>query len=282
MKRCKIRPYSFGLFALSSALTVVMCFLSPCIIFEENILDTNVFEILMRTTRAQRLDYCLLAFGLLGNASSNQWFIIAIPMLTALPFLLTFDEEIESNFYRSSLIRMSKRQYINRMFFGNALFGAGAVTVGYCVFAAIGYALFPRFGECIDRETGEPMVFSRPGLDTSSEAVGVLIRIVVFFTFAILLAQITLAFTLIMRNKFKGIGLPMVLFFMIDKIAMTLFYDTLDSRYYALSPSQSLGNIELTFDTFDTDFIWYFPIWLGAVAAMYLLCGFLCKRRVFS
>ncbi len=285
--RIHIKAYSWHFFVLSTLFTLIMCFFTSTAIVELGEYEITVIEVLQITTRQDRIDYHCSARSIIQRAADNQWFSVVFPLMVSLPYIFTFFEEIESNMYRTALIRTTKRKYINRMFFNNAVFGAGAVTLGYSIFTAVIYILFPHTSEISDYETGQPQVFFHQTLKTDSELWATIVRLFTFFVFAVITAQLCLVLVLVFRNIFRGVGIPMVMFYMMDKIAYQTVtnlnrtsFDEKNYRWFAMSPAILLGSIESWFYCFEINLVWYYVICAALLAILYFICRFVCLERV--
>lgn len=258
---------------------IVLFFLSGCAIERAgSVEEMTLIEYIFSTTRAERTEYGFRAFSNLHGAI-DTWFIIILPLLVSLPFLYPFEEAISGGFYRFQVSRWNYRKFIFKSQLQNSLIGASAVTAGYAVFAVIIYMLFPRYSQIVYGD-GSAVEYRDGLFGINNEAFGLLLRFAIFFVFAMIVAELCMLTTLVTMNKFKAIGIPMTLFYLMDRISYILLCRDFDERYSALSPSMIMSSSENWFSSFNISSAWLFVGLAAIYAVLFAASSVIMKRRI--
>jgi hypothetical protein len=231
----------------------------------------------------------ILLNGLLSKAnctaggmvySSDLWFTILIPLLIAVPFLFPLEDALQGGCWRLQVSRTGIRGFLLRSHLSNLLAGSSFVTMGYAAFVLLCYICLPnRFD--FNYDTGEVIYYRT--LPDLAELGGILLRLLTFALACALTASFCMLTMQLTKNKFRGIGIPMILNYLLDTLSGKLVVQTVpfDNRWELLSPSALLSNTDAWFSrTFSA------PLWLlyaGVLLLILLLnaaSAALMKRRV--
>ena len=227
--------------------------------------------------------------------STHIWTAVFLPLLCSAPFLLAFASEMKGN-YRLKLSRIgSFNRYWNKIFFRSGLSGAGCVTAGYILFSAAVFAYFPKMSEYPAEQKNTSDVFSmmavRKPLDgtlnklfknTESEFLYWLPTAINVFAYSFLVAIICLALYLLIMNRYKAIGMPMIVFYLAEQFSTRRLYDSLEPKWQILSPRSLLINAEYTFSTFDINDFEYLFFFTLANVLFYFAGKALFRKRVMN
>lgn len=96
---------------------------------------------------AEEFEFCNIS--VVQNARSG-WFMMFSPILSAFCFVPLMTTEREENAMRFQIFRTSKLKYFVSEFFAGAISAGAATALGYAIFAAIAFPLFPGVSEMSD------------------------------------------------------------------------------------------------------------------------------------
>ena len=227
--------------------------------------------------------------------STHIWTAVFLPLLCSTPFLMTFASEMKGS-YRLKISRTgSFNRYWNKVFFKSGILGAGCVTAGYALFSAAVFAYFPHMSEYPVEPKVMNDVFSmmavRKPLDgtlnklfnnTESEFLYWLPTAINVFAYSFLVAIICLALYLLIMNRYKAIGMPMIVFYLAEQFSTRRLYDSLEPKWQILSPRSLLINAEYTFSTFDINGFGYLFFFTLANVLFYFAGKALFRKRVMN
>lgn len=275
--------YSMGLYGLTVIFTIILCFSTQYYVSGVNIPNYTIIQHIMFSNRKDFFNSILYSAPYMCNAISvNQWIIILIPMLSAIPFLMQFADEF-CGFYRLKLIRMSYNAYWNKVFLKNGICGASAVTIGYIFFSIVIFAVFPHIDE-YDNE--EIFLLNSPlnkAFQTQSEFIYWLNQAINIFAFVFLISQVCLILYLIFLNRYKAIGLPIIIFYLLDQISNSLFMaNDMNGKYYIIGPNNILFYTEFSFESCGLNYWWYFIFIIIITSYIYILGKKIYRKRILN
>lgn len=96
---------------------------------------------------AEEFEFCNIS--VVQNARSG-WFTLFAPILSAFCFVPLMTTEREENALRFQIFRASKLEYYIAEFLAGAISAGTATALGYAIFAAIAFPLFPGVSEMSD------------------------------------------------------------------------------------------------------------------------------------
>lgn len=96
---------------------------------------------------AEEFEFCNIS--VVQNARSG-WFMMFSPIISAFCFVPLMTVEREENAMRFQIFRTSKLKYFVSEFFAGAISAGTATALGYAIFAAIAFPLFPSVSEMSD------------------------------------------------------------------------------------------------------------------------------------
>lgn len=274
--------YSFGFSVLSIVFTVILCFMTVYHIIGVDVPQRTIIQhILFSDKQSLFATPMYSAPFVCDGIFVNQWFIIFVPMLSSMPFLMQFAGEF-NGFYRMQLARMNFKKYWNRVFFKIGFSGACSVTIGYAVFSLITRNFFPKLSEYPAGEVVQLNSAMNRLFRTQNELVFWLNRAIVIFTFVFLISQVCLLIFLLCMNRYKAIGLPMITFYLLDQISNSLYQNNFNGKYYIVSPKNILFFTDFTFENWGFNYWWYFVFAAAATIALYLAGKKICRGRVIN
>lgn len=295
MKNKTIFQYSFGFAVAAIILTAVLFLSNTYKIYPTKIPSKTIFEHMLYSDSAIFLKESSYYSSAMVSRSTHIWTAVFLPMLTSIPYLLIFASEMKGN-YRLKIARIgSFNRYWNKVFFRSGLLGAGCVTAGYAVFSIVVFSYFPHMSE-YPAEAANPvdtyaqMAVRRPlnGIlnrlfnNTESELLYWIPTAVNVFVYSFLVAVMCLMLYLLIMNRYKAIGMPMIVFYLAEQFSTRKTLEKFNPKYNILSPRSLLINAEYTFSVFKVNGFWYIVFFALAAAIMYLAGRALFRKRVMN
>lgn len=227
--------------------------------------------------------------------STHIWTAVFLPLLCSAPFLLTFASEMKGN-YRLKICRIgSFGKYWSKVFFKSGILGAGCVTAGYALFSAAVFSYFPHMSEYPTEPANPNDVFSMMAVrsplsgtlnklfgNTESEFLFWLQAPINIFAYSFLTAIICLVLYLMIMNRYKAIGIPMIVFYLAEQFSSRRLLDTFNPKYNILSPRSLLMNTEYAFSAFGINGFTYLFFFALAIILLYFGGKALFKKRVMN
>lgn len=293
MKNKTIFQYSFGFAVAAIILTAVLFLSNTYTVYPTKIPSKTIFEHMLYSDSAIFLKESSYYSSAMVSRSTHIWTAVFLPMLTSIPYLLIFASEMKGN-YRLKAARIgSFNKYWNRAFFKSGLLGAGCVTAGYTIFSIAVFSYFPHMSEYLTeapiRASIYEMISVRYPLNgvlnrlfnnTESELLYWLPWAFNVFVFSFLVSVICLTLYLLIMNRYKAIGMPMIVLYLAEQFATRKLADTLNPKYQILSPQSLLMNAEYTFSNFGINGLWYFVFFALAAGVFYFAGRALFRKRV--
>lgn len=295
MKSKKDFLYSFCFVIASILLTVVIFITNKYVVIPTNAPQKTIIGHILSDDSSLFLKESSNYSAPIVSRLTHIWTAIFLPMLAAIPYLLLFASEMKGN-YRIVIARIgSFNKYWNRVFFKAGLLGAGCVTAGYAIFSATVFSYFPHMSEYpveapLGANTFEMMAVRRPltGIinnlfgNTESELLYWIPWAINIFAYSFLIAILCLLLYLLIMNRYKAIGMPMIVFYLVEQFASQKMTDTLNPKYQILSPRSLMINAEYTFSNFGINGFGYLIFFALASAIMYLAGRALFRKRVMN
>lgn len=246
---------------------------------------------LLRVTEGQEQQFYfrILLNGLQNNAgstasewlySANLWFTILVPLMAAVPFLFPLEDSLQGGCWRAQVSRTGIRGFLLRSHLANLAAGSGFVTLGYAVYALLCYICLPNRSD-MNYDTGDVTYYR--AMPDPAELGGILLRLLTFALVCMLTASFCMLTMQLTKNKFRGIGIPMILNYLLDTLAGKLVVQTepFDQRWELLSPSSLLSNTDAWFPrTFSAPLWWLYAGVLLLILLLNAASAALMKRRV--
>lgn len=287
--------YQFGFMAVSVVLTAIIFLMNNYAVLPTNIPvrsiiahifldDSSVF--LKESSNYSAPYVCRL---------THIWTAIFLPMLASTPYLLHFAGEMKGN-YRLKITRIgSFNRYWNRVFFKSGLLGAGCVTAGYTIFSIVVFAYFPHMSEYPAEATNSADMYAQMAVrrplngtlnklfnNTESELLYWIPTAVNIFAYSFLVAVLCLLLYLLIMNRYKAIGMPMIVFYLVEQFSTRKSLETFNPKYNILSPRWLLINAGQIFSIFKINGLWYLVFFTIAAAAFYFAGWALFRKRVMN
>lgn len=274
-----IKPFKTPFFI--ALFTFILCILSPYYISGTDIPNNTIFSHILYVKKADFLESFLFSFPYIGKAiSGNRWFIILLPLLSASPYLFRFSSELETKFFRFALIRMSYAQYWVSSFMKNGFFGSFTVMLGYFMYIVVVIINFPSPNEYPNEMMIPLNSYLNRIFETDNALLFLLSQALILFVFVFIVSEICLILYLILHNRYKAIGLPMIVFYLLDQVSISLFrVNNWDTRYDIISPVNLVFYTENSFSSFGMDIYWYYLFAALTISGLFVIGYILCKRR---
>lgn len=286
--------YTVSGYIASVIITVVLLFLSPYTYsadrkIEAGTVISQIFtydrEMFFESPNHSAANVC-------GN-SEAIWFTMFLPLICSLPFLPRLSAELKGN-YRLKLSReRSYKKYWNKTFIHSVLSGAFSVTAGYLIYCGMIYCYYPHNSYFPDRATldedsreyyemGRQKLFSflNDLFDTQNEYVYVLNQAINVFAYAVMISALCLLLYLLMRNKYRALGIPIMVLYLADWITSGLILD-FHRWAWSLNPKDFIFLTSISLDEYwNISPGWYFVILAIPVALFYFAGGAIFRKRV--
>lgn len=290
----KDKIYSVG-FAFAAIVLTAILFLSDAYsVYPTNIPSRTIFGHMLFDDPAVFLSESSNYSAPYVSRSTHIWTAIFLPLLCSAPFLLTFANEMKGN-YRLKITRIgSLSGYWNKVFFKSGLSGAGCVTAGYTLFSAAVFAYFPHMSE-YPAEPQNIDIFSMMAIryplegtlnrlfnNTESELLYWLPFALNIFAYSFLVAIFCLLIYLLLMNRYKAIGMPMIVFYLAEQLSNRRIADTLNSKWLVISPRSLLINAEYTFSVFGIGGFRYLIFFVLFAILIYFAGKELFRKRVMN
>lgn len=217
--------------------------------------------------------------------SAGNWYSVLMPLFVSAPGLLRFADFEHSGCWRFLLTRQTAKQYTRRTYCNICGSGTAAVLLGYLIFTLF----MLRYSVPVPVTDPDGFVMETPItvnplcqlLQSPTLLWWCVLRFALVGLNAWLCASFCCAVYLLTGNKYKAIGFPLILIYLLNNLSMQLFlHYNWDTRFCILSPGDLIKSGEIWFaDAFGVSF-WYLPLGLLLlIAGMYLLTANLLKRR---
>ncbi len=285
--------YQFGFMAVSVVLTAIIFLMNTYAILPTNIpMRSIIAHIFLDDSSVFFKEYSNYSAPYVCT-STHIWSAIFLPMLASTPSLLHFAEEMKGN-YRLKIARIgSFKRYWNRVFFKSGLLGAGCVTAGYVIFSMVVFAYFPHMSEYPIEASNLTDSYARYAVrrpldgilnrlfnNADSELLYWIPTVINVFAYSFLVAVLCLLLYLLITNRYKAIGMPMIVFYLVEQFSSRRISDTRNPKYYILCPRYLFIHAELTFSIFKINGLWYLVFFALAAIAFYFAGRVLFRKRV--
>lgn len=213
----------------------------------------------------------------ISYALSGAWFAVLIPLFVSLPKIFSFSDCIQSGFWRFNIIRSERKKFSISCWLSVTLNGALSVAAGYFLYSLMVIFTF--------RQNSDKSIYANnPLCDLFGfEALwGVLIfKILILFIFSAMTASICIALYVITENKYKSIGMPIVIYYILSSLSESIFRKTGNMKIYVISPQNLIGTSDFWFESNFNISFWLIPgIMLVITLFLYIVYSALMKRRL--
>ena len=227
--------------------------------------------------------------------STHIWIGVFLPMIVSIPYLPLFAYEMKGN-YRLKLSRFGGfNKYWNNVFFKSGLLGACSVMAGYMIFSAAVFMYFPHMSEYPEEASVGADWFSMMAVrfpldgtlnklfgNTESELLYWFPTAMNIFAYSFLVAVLCLLLFLLIMNRYKAIGMPMIVFYLAEQFSTRQLYEHLNPKYQIISPRSLLINAEYTFSSFGVGGFGYVIFFALSAVLIYFVGRAIFRRRVMN
>lgn len=247
--------------------TIILCFCTSIHIDGMNNDHYSVIRSLIAYDRGYMLgnnDFISINVALKGAGS---WLTMFIPIISAFAYIPLVSDESESKSIRNTVFRSSKLKFYLSRFVTAVLAGGLSVMIGYMVFCALVFVLFPGIREYPAEMYGfymESLSHTYPSTTYLGIGGPLLTNFAEMFIYGALAAMPSILLTAVSRNKYVVLCIP---FFI--KYALTQTSVKLVSQSFGSDGSINEG-LALTSDIINLDSaINLFEMWDGRVIALF-------------
>ena len=277
------------LYSIGFRIITVIFFAAVLLLTTYSVIDVDspkytILQHIFLSDKNKMMESILFSAPFVCNAISlNQWITIVFPLVSSMPFLMQFADEFNNGFYRMKLSRMSYCKYWTSSFLKNGSISSISLVTGYFIFVEVVYAFFFHIKDYpseMQVQLNSPM---NKLFHSSSDFIYLFNQALVLFVFTFLVSQFCMLIFLLLLNRYKAIGLPMIFFYLLDQISHILFikYD-FDGKYNIISPARVVFSTQSTFENLGMNY-WSFYFWaLILIAALYLVGLNIFKRRLMN
>lgn len=279
-----MKLFSVRSFILSAFIMLAMCFGTGMYIYDESGATISVTLLEFYISDAQAENIYMIQDGLSGN-----WTSVLIPVIVSLPSLLLFADTEQSGYWRFQKIRSTNQRYCAKTFICTCASGAFATLLGFAIFTSLMLLKYPSPSSQsnLPPEDRVPIVLLTDNplcrlVGKESIALFILLRFVVVLVFAFLIAAVCLNLFILLKNRYKAIGMPLIIIYLLNSIstALTMENKMSDARYSILSPSSVLKSCEVWFEkAFEISFWYMFLLMVIMIVVSYISFCALIKRR---
>lgn len=287
--------FTIGFVVVSIVLVTVISLTNRYFIIPSGVPDRSIIEHMLFDDSAIFLKESSNYSAPMVSRTVSIWATVFLPMLASIPYLMLFASKMKGN-YRLIIFRIgSFEKSWRRVFLRMGCLGAGCVTAGYAIFSAAVSAYFPHMSEYpveapANASVYETMavrypldgIFNKLFGNTESELLYWLPWAINVFAYSFLVAILCLLLYLLIMNRYKAIGIPMIVFYLAEQLAARKIYDTFNPKYEILSPHSLMINAEYTFSIFGINGFGYLIFYALATAIMYLVGRELFRKRVMN
>lgn len=276
MTTVKDKIYSAGLPLFSTVFTAVLLFLSTYTVFNSGVTEKTVLgHILSGDCKEMIRSSSLWAFPFVVTSPAlGERFCLFLPLLCSAPFIFKFSGEMRG-YYRFAMIReKSEKSYFHRTFLNAGFWGGGCITAGYLIFSAAVYIFFPK-NRTFPPEPSDKTLTAlntvrlrlndpiNRFLGVQNELLSCLGTALSVFAFSFLISIVCFMLYLALRNKYKTIGLMIIVLFLSEQVSQSIAFKSMDNR--------KLLVLSASYLIFDTD-----SVMKGLGLNWFCFFGFLC------
>lgn len=257
--------------------SVILCFIISILgnISSVNNKDMTVFEFIISGkcySNTSPTIYHGISYSLSGS-----WFSTLLPLLVAIPGLLPYADHMQSGFWRYSIVRVGKKNYIRKCWLSNVVTGSLAVTLGYLLYCAVVLMNF----RSVDDKNIYLMNPLCKLLDIQSIFVVIAFKALILMIFSFFTVSICLCMYLITDNKYKAIGMPIIMFYLLSSVSDNISKKSDNLKIQIISPQQLISSSEYWFETCYGVSYWILPISFAAlIILLYAAYSVVMKRRL--
>lgn len=134
----------------------------------------SVIEYIMKNDRKLiRSDHSFAAEMIFPMLLGSQYARISVPLLSSLPFLAVYSEELKGTFYRYELCRSTKLRTVLSRFAGCMISGGAVMLAGVLIYAAVVFSVFPGIASYgLDEELASMLIKDKTSVTVCRQAAG--------------------------------------------------------------------------------------------------------------
>ncbi len=207
-------------FYLCMLFTIALCF-SAYIYTAENGDRYSVFTVLKSFDRETMLSNENFSSFEVMHQSTQGWLPMFIPIISSFAFIPLVCDEYEAKSVRMEIFRSSKLSYNLAKFFSACVCGGLAVMLGFMIFTAVEWQLFPSISDYSPNIRGayiEMLRYSDPFADRM--ALSVICKFGELFLYGALCAVPSIMLTSFVRNKYLVMCIPFFIKYAVGQVAL--------------------------------------------------------------
>lgn len=261
-----------AIFLISVFLTFVVAMLGTVSTIDHGDMTVLEFIISGKCRTSEISSYNGISFALSGT-----WFAVLIPLFVSLPKIFSFSDCIQSGFWRFNIIRSERKKFSISCWLSIILNGALSVAIGYVLYALVVIFSF--------KQNNDKSIYSNNPLCNllgfESLWVVLIFKILILFIFSAMTASICVALYVITENKYKSIGMPVVMYYVLSSLSESIFRKTGNMKIYIISPQNLIGTSDFWFESNFNISFWLIPeIMLLIIFFLYVIYYKLMNRRL--
>lgn len=228
---------------------------------------------------------------------SNRWTAIFLPVITGIACVPMLCDELNTNTYRMSVIRLGKTNFILSKFFSAIITAVVIIVIPYIIFAVYCMVVFPSLEFYIqnaDSGYAEKLVklfeMQRGGFNkiagNDNAFITIAGRIMTSSIFSAIPCLLAMLLGAITRNKFVSLSLPVMFYFAVTQIMANVTSKAFENSgktpgVVFFDPSERFYNVEFWFKEYTNLGIGYIYLYALAVTiVLFILFNFVMRRRV--
>lgn len=205
--------------------TVILCFSAD--IYEDfgNGNKYSAFKALMEFDRDFMLSNTAFCSLEVIQSSTGSWLSLFIPIVASFSFVPIICDEYEAKAIRFEIFRSSKLCYHSSKFIVACLSGGLAIMLGFGLFTAIEYLLFPNISEYqsgMQEMYKEMLIIQYPDISESGYTVVVVQKLISMFMYGAVCSAPVMMLTIIVRNKYLVVCIPVFIKYALNQTCIKL------------------------------------------------------------
>lgn len=287
--KLKDRLFSSGFILISVLLSAFLCLIS---VYSEESYTGLAYKPILEYMLTQKSDIfleasSLYAAPLVACSQWNNWFPLFLPLLCTLPFIGRLSAEMKGNYRFRAVREGSFSAYYRKSFFFAGLSGAGSAAAGFGLFSALVFLYYPHnSGYAIDAKN--PHLQRKPLnsplneiFGTQSELVYWLNTALVVFVYAFLISSVCFMFYIILMNKYKTLGLPIIVSFLSERAVADLWLGG-KTKALIFAPRYLLFWTKISLDEWGISYPMFFALTGAVIIMIYFAAKPVFRKRVMN
>lgn len=206
-------------FYICIAFTVILCFSSN--VYDDPITNDKYSAIsaYLNFDKKFMLGNFTLCSLMVMRSGIGSWLTMFIPIISAFAYIPLACDEYEAKSVRFEMFRCSKTSFNISRFVTACITGGIAVTIGFMIYAALVYCMFPSYAEY---STGQQQIIKSFLNNNSSYLAMLTSKSWQIFLYGVISVTPAITLTCIMKNKYLVMCIPFFLKYALDQTSLRL------------------------------------------------------------